>query len=132
MLVTLGIGFIQAHSPQAKGRIERLWGTLQDRLTSELRFRGLATLDAGNAFLPEFLVDFIPRFAQPAATPLPAWRPVRSRARPELPLRAHGRPRQHGRHTPAARLTVCDVSSVPWNPASPTSPVSTGRTSSNP
>src|SRR6266545_4604360 len=54
MLVTLGIGFIQAHSPQAKGRIERLWGTLQDRLTSDLRWGGLATLEAGNAFLPEF------------------------------------------------------------------------------
>jgi len=76
MLVTLGIGFIQAHSPQAKGRIERLWGTLQDRLTSELRLRGLATLEAGNAFLPEFLADFIPRFAQPPATILPAWRPA--------------------------------------------------------
>ena len=76
MLVTLGIGFIQAHSPQAKGRIERLWGTLQDRLTSEMRLRGLATLEAGNAFLPEFLADFIPRFAQPPATTLPAWRPA--------------------------------------------------------
>ena len=76
MLVTLGIGFIQAHSPQAKGRIERLWGTLQDRLTSELRLRGLATLEAGNAFLPEFLADFIPRFAQPPSSPLPAWRPA--------------------------------------------------------
>jgi hypothetical protein len=76
MLATLGIGFIQAHSPQAKGRIERLWGTLQDRLTSELRLRGLATLEAGNAFLPEFLADFIPRFAQPPVTPIAAWRPA--------------------------------------------------------
>jgi hypothetical protein len=76
MLVTLGIGFIQAHSPQAKGRIERLWGTLQDRLTSELRLRGLDTLEAGNAFLPAFLTDFIPRFAQPPASTLPAWRPA--------------------------------------------------------
>jgi hypothetical protein len=76
MLVTLGIGFIQAHSPQAKGRIERLWGTLQDRLTSELRLRGVDTLEAGNAFLPEFLADFIPRFAHPPATSIPAWRPA--------------------------------------------------------
>ena len=76
MLVTLGIGFIQAHSPQAKGRIERLWGTLQDRLTSEMRLRGLATLEAGNAFLPAFLADFIPRFTQAPATPLSAWRPA--------------------------------------------------------
>ena len=39
MLQDLGIGFIAAQSPQAKGRIERLWGTLQDRLVSELRLR---------------------------------------------------------------------------------------------
>ncbi|HEY7540632.1 MAG TPA: ISNCY family transposase [Methylomirabilota bacterium] len=76
MLQTLGIGFIRAHSPQAKGRIERLWDTLQDRLTSELRLRGIGTLDAGNAFLPEFLADFTRRFAQPPADPTPAWRPV--------------------------------------------------------
>lgn len=76
MLQALGIGFIRAHSPQAKGRIERLWDTLQDRLTSELRLRGISTLDAGNAFLPEFLADFTRRFAQPPAEATPAWRPV--------------------------------------------------------
>jgi len=76
MLQALGIGFIQAHSPQAKGRIERLWGTLQDRLTSELRLRGISTLERGNAFLPEFLADFTRRFAQPPADAIPAWRPV--------------------------------------------------------
>src|SRR2546425_8656519 len=76
MLQALGISFIQAGSPQAKGRIERLWGTLQDRLTSELRLRDLKTLEAGNAFLPEFLVDFTDRFARPPATPAPAWRPA--------------------------------------------------------
>ena len=41
ILHALGIGFIRAHSPQAMGRIERLWGTLQDRLTSELRLLGI-------------------------------------------------------------------------------------------
>ncbi len=76
MLRALGIGFIRAHSPQAKGRIERLWATLQDRLTSEMRLRDLKTLEAGNAFLPEFLVDFTTRFARPPATPAPAWRPA--------------------------------------------------------
>ncbi len=76
MLQALGIGFIRAHSPQAKGRIERLWATLQDRLTSELRLRAIKTLEAGNAFLPEFLVDFTARFARPPATPAPAWRPA--------------------------------------------------------
>jgi hypothetical protein len=76
MLQALGIGFIQAHSPQAKGRIERLWGTLQDRLTSELRLRDIRTLEGGNACLPEFLADFTRRFAQPPADATPAWRPV--------------------------------------------------------
>jgi hypothetical protein len=76
MLQALGIGFIRAHSPQAKGRIERLWGTLQDRLTSELRLRGIRTLEGGNAFLPEFLADFTRRFAWPPADATPAWRPV--------------------------------------------------------
>jgi hypothetical protein len=76
MLRDLGIGFIAAQSPQAKGRIERLWGTLQDRLVSELRLRALHTLEQANAFLPEFLPAFIQRFARAAAAPTPAWRPA--------------------------------------------------------
>jgi hypothetical protein len=76
VLAALGIGFIPAQSPQAKGRIERFWNTLQDRLVSELRLRGIATLEDANAFLPEFLADFAPRFAQPPAQPTPAWRPA--------------------------------------------------------
>src|SRR5437879_3927306 len=87
MLQALGIGFIRAHSPQAKGRIERLWGTLQDRLTSELRLRGISTLEGGNAFLPEFLADFTRRFARPPADATAAGRPVPR----DLPLApAHG------------------------------------------
>jgi transposase len=74
MLQDLGIGFIAARSPQAKGRIERLWGTLQDRLVSELRLRALHTLEQANAFLPEFLPAFIRRFARPPASPTTAWR----------------------------------------------------------
>ena len=74
MLQELGIGYVPASSPQAKGRIERLWGTLQDRLVSELRLRGIRTREAANAFLPEFLVDFNRRFAHPPAEPLAAWR----------------------------------------------------------
>ena len=76
MLQDLGIGFIAAQSPQAKGRIERLWGTLQDRLVSELRLRALHTLEQANTFLPEFLPAFIQRFARAAAAPTPAWRPA--------------------------------------------------------
>jgi hypothetical protein len=74
LLQDLGIGYIPAGSPQAKGRIERLWRTLQDRLVVELRLQGLATLEAANAFLPAFLADFNRRFAHPAADPTPAWR----------------------------------------------------------
>ena len=74
VLADLGIGFIQAQSAQAKGRIERLWGTLQDRLVSELRLRRIASLEAANAFLPAFLADFAPRFARPPAQATPAWR----------------------------------------------------------
>ena len=74
MLQDLGIGYIPAGSPQAKGRIERLWGTLQDRLVSELRLRGIATLEAANAFLPEFLLDFNRRFAHAPAEATAAWR----------------------------------------------------------
>jgi len=76
VLRDLGIGFIAAQSPQAKGRIERLWETLQDRLVSEMRLRGLNTLEAANAFLPEFLADFARRFCRPPADPTPAWRRV--------------------------------------------------------
>lgn len=76
MLRDLGIGFIAARSPQAKGRIERLWRTLQDRLVSELRLRGLASPAGANAYLPEFLAAFNRRFARPPAEATPAWRPA--------------------------------------------------------
>src|SRR6266851_659530 len=76
ILRELGIGFIAAGSPQAKGRIERLWQTLQDRLVSELRLRGIATLEAANAFLPEFLADYNRRFTRAPADATAAWRPA--------------------------------------------------------
>jgi len=75
-VAALGIEAIYALSPQAKGRIERLWNTLQDRLVAELRLAGIATLAAANAFLPGFTVRFHARFARSAADTAPAWRPV--------------------------------------------------------
>lgn len=60
----LGIEAIPAGSPQAKGRVERLWKTLQDRLTKELRLAGITTLEQANAFLPEFLARYNARFSQ--------------------------------------------------------------------
>ena len=55
----LGVNIIYANSPQAKGRIERLWGTLQSRLPVELRARGITTIEGANRFLVE---EFIPMF----------------------------------------------------------------------
>jgi transposase len=74
MLADLAVGFIAAHSPQAKGRIERLWETLQDRLVSELRLRGITTVEAAEAYLPEFIADYNRRFAVPARDTVSAWR----------------------------------------------------------
>jgi hypothetical protein len=74
ILADLGIGYIAAHSPEAKGRIERLWGTLQDRLVSEMRLHGIATVAAANAFLPAFIADHNRRFARPTAALPHAWR----------------------------------------------------------
>jgi len=63
-LEQLGITFIAARSPQAKGRVERLWGVLQDRLTSELRLAQARDLDSANAVLRNFLADYNRRFAR--------------------------------------------------------------------
>lgn len=65
-LEELGSGSIAAHSPQAKGRIERLWRSFQDRLRSELRLAGACTLAEANAVLERFLVAYNRQFARPA------------------------------------------------------------------
>lgn len=76
-LQTLGIHHIVAQSPQAKGRIERLWNTLQDRLPLELALAGITTPAAGDAFLAAtFLPAFNARFTVPAAVATSAYRPV--------------------------------------------------------
>lgn len=66
-LEELGIQQIPAYSPQAKGRVERLWRTCQDRLVSELRLAHATTLDQANAVLAQFCADYNQRFARPAA-----------------------------------------------------------------
>jgi hypothetical protein len=57
----LGIKLITANSAQGKGRVERLFGTLQDRLVKELRLRGISDIDRANEFLEQ---EFIPMFNQ--------------------------------------------------------------------
>lgn len=69
----LGVESIAAHSPQAKGRIERLWGVLQDRLVKEMRLAGISNIDDANAFLPGFIDSYNRRFAVDADDPDPAW-----------------------------------------------------------
>jgi hypothetical protein len=76
IMAELGIESIPAYSPQAKGRIERLWGTLQDRLTKELRLANITTLEQANAFLTGFIERYNTRFAQAAQDPDPAWVPL--------------------------------------------------------
>jgi len=75
-LEQLGVTYIAAHSPQAKGRIERLWGTFQDRLTSELRLAGAADRDAANEVLRRFLPDYNRRFGRAPRDTEKAWRPA--------------------------------------------------------
>jgi len=77
-LAALQIEPIYALSPQAKGRVERLWGTLQDRLVSELRLAGASTLEQANAVLELYRPEHNRRFAVAPKDRTPAWRPVRS------------------------------------------------------
>ena len=76
-LEELGVTLILANSPQAKGRIERLWNTFQDRLVSELRLAKAKTLEQAQAVLERYLPEHNRRFAKPAKA-LPAWRKVSS------------------------------------------------------
>src|SRR6185369_3439342 len=75
-LKELDIELICAHSPQAKGRVERANQTLQDRLTKELRLRGICTVAAANAYLPEFIADYNQRFAVAPRSAESAHRPL--------------------------------------------------------
>ena len=79
VLEELGIQSIRALSPQAKGRIERLWKTFQDRLKSELRLRQAGRLEQANAVLEGFVEDYNQRFAVPARQAGSDFRPLSRR-----------------------------------------------------
>jgi hypothetical protein len=70
----LGVKLILANSPQAKGRVERMNGVLQDRLVKELRLAGINDRAGGNEFLPKYLAGFNRRFERAAASVLDAHR----------------------------------------------------------
>jgi len=77
-LEQLGIEMIPAHSPQARGRCERLYGTWQGRLPHELRLRGIASLEAANAFIGETWLEIHEKnFGVPAEQPGSAFVPYR-------------------------------------------------------
>jgi hypothetical protein len=99
----LGIRLIRARSPQAKGRVERLWGTFQDRLGSELRLAGTSDRHQAQIVLERDVARHNRRFAVPPVDPLPAWLPWPRQRRREgvlllntvvLRQRQHDSPRQ--------------------------------------
>jgi hypothetical protein len=73
-LQALEVTAIYALSPQAKGRVERQWGTLQDRLVSELRLAGARTVTEANAILAGYRLAHNRRFAVAPQDRTPAWR----------------------------------------------------------
>jgi hypothetical protein len=75
-LKELDIELICAHSPQAKGRVERANQTLQDRLSKELRLRDISSLESANAYLPEFIAAYNARFAVAPRSEESAHRPL--------------------------------------------------------
>ena len=72
----LGIDMFPAHSPQAKGRVERLWNTLQSRLPVEFALRGIRNVQEANAFLLEYIPLFNAQFAVEPAESYSAFVPV--------------------------------------------------------
>lgn len=75
-LKEIGSILILALSPQAKGRVERLFETLQDRLVKELALEKITTIEGGNRFLTSWTPTFNRRFMVPAANPVPAYQSV--------------------------------------------------------
>lgn len=85
-LQELGIESILAHSPQAKGRVERANKTLQDRLVKELRLRNISSLEHANAYLPEFIAAFNHQFAVQPLQPDNKHTPLSDYEKTRLPL----------------------------------------------
>lgn len=72
----LDVELICANSPQAKGRVERVNATLQDRLVKELRLRNITTIDVANLYLPEYIAEHNRNFARAPRTTFDAHRPL--------------------------------------------------------
>jgi hypothetical protein len=70
----MGIGMIYARTAEAKGRVERTFGTLQDRLVCELRLRNISTIQEANEYLLEFITDYNAKYGKDPASPFNAHR----------------------------------------------------------
>jgi len=75
----LGVVLIFAHSPQAKGRVERAFKLLQDRLIKEMRLHNISTMEAGNKFLSKFFSDHKIQFAIEPASTFDAHKPLNNK-----------------------------------------------------
>lgn len=78
-LAELGVEVIHAYSPQAKGRIERQFGTFQDRVVKEMRLAGVTNIAEANVFLDTYLPEYNRMFSKPAAQKANFHRPVINR-----------------------------------------------------
>ncbi|MGP0104601.1 ISNCY family transposase [Rhodoblastus sp.] len=74
----INIDILCANTPSAKGRVERCFGTLQDRLVKELRLEGVSDMKAANAFLPTFIEQYNARFGKPPFDETDGHRPMMS------------------------------------------------------
>jgi transposase len=83
LMEELGIHSISAESPQAKGRVERLWNTFQDRLVSELRLAGACSMTEANQVLAQFLPEYNRKFTVPARESGSAYRKPGQDFKPE-------------------------------------------------
>jgi transposase len=75
-LAHLEVKVIHAYSPQAKGRIERLFGTFQDRVVKEMRLAGVTNIAEGNTFLDSYLPEYNAKYAKEAAQKADFHRPI--------------------------------------------------------
>jgi len=75
-LAELDVKVIHAYSPQAKGRVERLFGTFQDRVVKEMRLAGVTNITEGNTFLDGYLPEYNEKYAKEAAKQADFHRPI--------------------------------------------------------
>lgn len=114
----LGMIHIHAHTPQAKGRIERLWRTLQNRLPHDFRRLGIHTIPEANAYLPQYIESYNAKFSVPAQDPTLKYLPSVSAQAIRFALSHHDfRKLQHGCeivfHKTRYVLTQKDIKKVP-------------------